>query len=293
MRFYSLWTPWLYLALPLALLVAFFFWPMAMAFGMSLMDYTHQLYHPVFCGLQNYQTVLQEPRFLQSVWNTALFMVMVVPAMLVIPIPIAVLVNQTLPGIRVFRTVYYVPVVVSLVVAGIVWKWLYAPEGLLNYLLSLVHLPAIPWLVSPDFAMAAIALMVIWKGVGYYMMMYLAHLQTVSKDLYEAAEVDGATFFQRHWHVTLPHLRPTMAMVAIISTIGALKAFTEMVVMTRGGPVGATETMVYYIYNQAFGSLNLGGASAAGFLLMLLLLVLSLVNIRTMYLKAEKEAQLA
>lgn len=293
MRFYPAWTPWLYLALPLLLLAAFFFWPMAMAFGMSLMDYTHQLYHPVFTGVDNYKTVLTDPRFGQSLWNTLVFMAWVVPAMLVLPIPVAVLVNQPLAGMRVFRTVYYIPVVVSLVVAGIVWKWLYAPEGLLNFVLSLVHVQPIPWLLSPDFAMGAIAVMVIWKGIGYYMMMYLAHLQTVSKDLYEAAEVDGANFWQRHWHVTIPHLRPTMAMVAIISTIGALKAFTEMVVMTRGGPIGATETMVYYIYNQAFGSLNLGVASAAGFLLMLILLALSLMNIKGMYLKAEKEAQLA
>jgi putative chitobiose transport system permease protein len=165
-----------------------------------------------------------------------------------------------------------------MVVVGLTWKWLYADDGLVNYGLSLVGLPKVGWLVNPDIALYAVMAVIIWKGLAYYMMMYIAHLQSVSQDLYEAATVDGANLWQRHWHVTLPHLRPAMAMVALISTIGSLKVFTEIYVMTRGGPVGATQTMVYYIFDQAFGNLDLGLATAAGLILMAILLVLSMIQ---------------
>lgn len=282
--------PWLYMAVPLVLLVLFFVVPMGMALYISMLDYGHSIFSPGFIGLENYRILLGSPHFWQVLWNTVLFMLAVVPAMIVIPIVVALIVNHQLRGIALFRALIYLPVVVSLVVAGIAWKWLYAPDGLINYLLSMGGVPKINWLISPDTALLAVSIMVVWKGVGYYMMMYLSNLQSISKELYEAAEVDGASLLQKHWHITLPHLRPAMAMVGIISTIGALKVFTEVYVMTRGGPVGATETFVYYIYDQAFGNLNLGVASAAGFVLMLIIFVLSLINIKYFYLKAEKEA---
>ncbi len=282
--------PWLYLAIPLLLLGLFFIVPMGMAFYISMLDYGHSIFSPAFIGFKNYTDLLAAPRFWQVALNTALFTLAVVPAMIFVPILVALVVNNQLKGISLFRALIYLPVVVSLVVAGIAWKWLYASDGLINYLLSCLGIPKIQWLVSPDIALYAIGIMVVWKGVGYYMMMYLANLQSISSELYEAAEVDGATLWQKHWHITVPHLRPAMAMVAIISTIGALKVFTEIYVMTRGGPVGSTETFVYYIYDQAFGNLNLGTASAAGFLLMLIVFVLSLINIKYFYLKAEKEA---
>lgn len=289
-RFAAKIRPWLYLALPLLLFAVFFFLPMGMAFYISLLDYGHSLFEPQFVGLANYRTLLQSAHFWQVLWNTLLFMVLVVPAMILLPIPMAVVMNTPVRGIRLVRLLVYLPVVVSLVVAGIAWKWLYASDGLINYLLSQVGLPRVDWLVSPDWALLAVSIMVIWKGLAYYMMMYLSNLQSVSQELYEAAEIDGANMWQKHWHITLPHLHPVMAMVAIISTIGALKVFTEVYVMTRGGPVGSTETFVYYIYDQAFGQLNLGLASAAGFVLMLILLVFSLINIKMVYLKTEREA---
>ena len=290
MPFYRSWSAWLYLALPLLLLTVFFFLPMGMAFYISLLDYGHSIFHPAFIGAGNYQALFTSPHFWQVLENTVLFMLAVVPAMMILPIPVALLVNNRLRGMSLFRALLYLPVVVSLVVAGIAWKWLYASDGLLNYLFGRIGIPPVNWLISPDIALYAVAIMVIWKGVGYYMMMYLANLQSVSGELYEAAEVDGASVWQKHWYVTLPELRPTIALVAIISTIGALKVFTEIYVMTRGGPVGSTETFVYYIYDQAFGNLNLGLACAAGFVLTLVIFALSLVNIQYFYLRAEKEA---
>jgi len=233
---------------------------------------------PPFAGLVNYQALFSSAHFWQVLLNTALFTIMVVPAMVILPIPVAILMNQPFKGMPVFRSLIYLPVVVSLVVAGIAWKWLYQSNGTMN------------WLVYPNLALLAVAIMVVWKGLGYYMMIYLANLQSASNELYEAAEIDGAGLLQKHWYVTLPHVRPAMALVAIISTIGALKVFTEIYVMTRGGPVGARETLVYYIYDQAFGNLNLGLACAAGFVLMLVIFALSLLNIKYFYLKAEKEA---
>ena len=279
-------TPWLYMALPLILLSLFWLLPTLMAFGISFLSYSHSLVSPHWVGLANYAFLLQSHEFWQSVGNTLLFALGVVPAMVILPIGLAVVLNAKIKGIALFRGAIYLPVVVPAVVTAIVWRWLYAPEGLLNTALSALHLPSVAWLTSAEWALTAVALMVIWKGLGYYMMMYLASLQSVSAELYEAAMLDGASVWQRHWHITLPHLRPMMGLVATISTIGAFKLFTEVYVMTRGGPIGATQTWVYYIYNQAFGQLNLGIACAAGLVLMGFILVFSAFNMRYGYMKS-------
>lgn len=273
-------TPYLYLILPAVFMVSFFFLPLLMAFGISLSDYSRDIYHPSFVGLLNYARLAHSVPFWSALRNTFVFLLGVVPAMVVLPIFLALLLNGKLKGIAIFRSLIYIPVVISMVVVGIAWRWLYADDGLLNWFLSLFHLAKVGWLVSPDMALYSVMIVVVWKGLAYYMMMYLAHLQSLSSDLYEAAEIDGASLWQKHWHVTLPHLQPTMVMVAIISTIGSLKVFTEIYVLTRGGPVGATKTLVYYIYERAFENLDLGIASAAGIVLMLILLAFSLLEMK-------------
>ncbi len=272
--------PYVYLAVPLALMAIFFFYPLFLTFKMSLFDYSHELYTPEFTGVGNYMRLFASAPFWQAAGNTLVFMLGVVPAMMVLPIVLAVLVNGKLKGMAFFRTLIYLPVVVSMVVVGLAWKWMYAKDGIINYGLSLLHIPPVDWLVNPDVALYAVMIVVVWKGLAYYMMMYLAQLQSVPKALYDAAKIDGASTLATHWHVTLPHLRPTLLLVAIISTIGSLKVFTEIYVMTGGGPIGSTRTLVYYIYEQAFENLDLGLASAAGLLLMGVLLVLSLIQIR-------------
>lgn len=274
------WTPYLYLATPLVLLVVFFIAPVFSTFQMSLLDYSHDLYQPDYVGSANYETLFHSVRFWKALGNTLLFVIGVVPAMCALPMVMAILVNQPLKGIQLFRTLIYIPVVISMVVVGIAWKWLYAYDGLLNYFVTQLGMPKISWLVNPDIALYAIMVVVVWKGLAYYMMMYLAHLQTVDKELYQAAEIDGASLLQKHWHITLPSLWPTVMMVAIISTIGSLKIFTEIYVMTQGGPMGATQTLVYQIYEQAFQSLDLGLACAGGLVLMAILLVLSIIQLR-------------
>ncbi len=273
-------TPYLYLILPAIFMIGFFVLPLIMAFRISLSDYSHNIYDPAFVGLGNYLKLAQSAPFWEAMQNTFLFLLGAVPAMMTLPIVLALLLNGKLKGISVFRSLIYIPVVISMVVVGIAWRWLYADDGLINWGLSLFHLPKVGWLVNPDIALYSVMIVVVWKGMAYYMMMYLAHLQSLSQDLYEAAELDGAGLWRKHWHVTLPHLRPTIVMVAIISTIGSLKVFTEIYVMTRGGPVGATKTLVYYIYERAFENLDLGIASAAGIVLMLLLLAFSLLEMK-------------
>lgn len=273
-------TPYLYLSLPAIFMIGFFFVPLGMAFRISLLDYAKDIYQPAFVGLGNYIKLSHSAPFWNALQNTFVFLLGAVPAMVVLPIFLALLVNGKLRGIEILRSLIYIPVVISMVVVGIAWRWLYADDGLINWLLSLAGLPKVGWLVNPDIALYSVMIVVVWKGLAYYMMMYLAHLQSISLDLYEAAEIDGANLWQKHWNVTLPHLRPTMVMVGIISTIGSLKVFTEIYVMTRGGPVGATKTLVYYIYERAFENLDLGLASAAGIILMLILLAFSMLEMK-------------
>lgn len=278
-------TPYLYLLFPIILMAVFFFIPFLMALGISFQDYSQDLYHPVFVGLKNYEAIFQNATFWQSFINTFVFLFGVVPAMVALPIILAIALNQEIKGISFFRSLIYFPVIISMVVVGITWKWLYQKDGILNYAFTALHLP-VPdvfkngWLINPDIAIYAVMIVIVWKGVAYYMMMYLAHLQSLSKELYESAELDGANWLQKHWHITLPHLRPTMVMVAVISTIGCLKIFSEIYVMTKGGPIGTTQTLVYFIYQRAFENLDLGIASAAGIILMVILLVFSLIQLK-------------
>jgi len=271
-------TPYLYLLLPALLLGIFFLYPLLMASHISLLDYSHDLYNPNFVGFGNYLTLFHMPAFWTAIINTVVLLLGIVPVMIVFPLLLSLLVNGEFKGVQAFRVLLYMPVIVSMVVAGLTWRWLLADDGLLNGFLALFHLPKVAWLTDPDIVLYSIMLVIIWKGAAYYMMMYLAHLQNVSQDLYEAAILDGADNWKKHWYVTLPHLRPTMIMVAIISTIGTWKIFTEIYVMTRGGPAGGSKTLVYFLYERAFENLDLGIASAAGLILMGILIVFSLIE---------------
>ncbi len=273
-------TPYLYLTLPLTVLTVFFALPLLWAVYISLQDFSQDLYHPTWVGLTNYQRLLNTPGFWKSLGCTAWFVLGVLPPMVCLPLGLAVLMNGSLRGMALFRMVLYLPVITSMVVVGIAWKWLLADNGLINYALSQFHLGPVAWLTSPDLAMWSIIMVVVWKGSAYYAMMYLAHLQSLPDELYQAAEIDGASFWQKHWHITLPHLQPTLAMVATICTIAGVKVFTELVVMTKGGPIGSTHSLVYFIYDAAFEQLDLSLACAAGLVLMGMLLVLSLIQLR-------------
>ena len=165
------------------------------------------------------------------------------------------------------------------VVAAIAFKWIYAGEGILNYLLSLFNISPIGWLTDTNWALFSVAVVTIWKGIGYYMMIYLASLMSVPQDLYEACDIDGAGFIKKHLTVTVPHIMPTIALVSTISTISAMKVFAEIYVMTKGGPLDSSKTIVYYIYERAFENLDLGYASALAVVLLIVVMIFSLINI--------------
>jgi putative chitobiose transport system permease protein len=203
-----------------------------------------------------------------------------VPVLVIAPLGLAILVNQKLRGMAWFRMAYYTPVIISMVVAGIAWKALYTSDGIFNQILRWSGLSeGIPWLTSPDLALWSVMLVTIWKGLGYYMVIYLAGLQGIPADLYEAAAIDGSDGWQKHWDITLPLMRPYLLLVAVISSISAMKVFEEIYIMTQGGPLNHSKTVVYYVYERAFRDLEMNYASAIGLVLFLFIFVFSLLNL--------------
>lgn len=279
MNYYKKYTPYLFLLPAAAVFIVFFFIPFFQTFGLSFFDYSSSLYNPNFVGADNYIKLFKEPVFYKVMFNTFMYLVIAVPFLVTFPLFLAILINQKIRGITLYKILLYLPVIVSIVVAAIAFKWLYAGQGILNYILSLFHIKSIGWLVDTKWALFSVALVTIWKGIGYYMMIYLASLMSVPQDLYEACDIDGANFITKHLTVTIPHIMPTIALVSTISTISAMKVFAEIYVMTKGGPLNSTKTIVYYIYERAFENLDLGYASALAVVLLVVVMGFSLINI--------------
>ena len=278
-KYYGKTAPYLFL-LPAALvLVVFFFIPFFQTILLSFQDYSTNIYHATFTGLKNYIDILHNPIFYKVMWNTVLYLVVAVPILAIIPLFLAILINQKIRGITLYKILIYLPVIVSIVVAAIAFKWLYAEQGILNYILNVLHIDSIGWLTDPKYAIYSVIIVTIWKGIGYYMMIYLAALMSVPKELYEACDIDGAGFLRKHLTVTIPHIMPTIALVTTISSISAMKIFAEIYVMTKGGPLNSTKTIVYYIYEKAFENLDLGYASAMAVILLIIVMIFSLINI--------------
>ncbi len=278
-KYYGKWAPYLFLLPAAAVLIIFFFIPFFQTIGLSFFDYSNNIYNPAFNGLKNYTEILKNPVFYKVMLNTIIYLVVAVPILAIFPLFLAVLINQKIKGITLYKILIYLPVIVSVVVAAIAFKWLYAQEGILNYLMQIFHLQPIGWLTDPKYAIYSVIILTIWKGIGYYMMIYLASLMSVPKELYEACDIDGANFWQKHLTVTVPHLMPTIALVSTISSISAMKIFAEIYVMTKGGPLNSTKTIVYYIYEKAFENLDLGCASAMAVILLIIVMIFSLINI--------------
>lgn len=278
-KYYGKTAPYLFLLPAGIVLLIFFFIPFFQTIGLSFLDYSNNIYHASFAGLQNYVAILHNPIFYKVMLNTIIYLVVAVPVLAIIPLFLAILINQKIKGITLYKILIYLPVIVSIVVAAIAFKWLYAEQGILNYLLNVFHVHSIGWLTDPKYAIYSVIIVTIWKGIGYYMMIYLAALMSVPKELYEACDIDGAGFFTKHLTVTIPHIMPTIALVTTISSISAMKIFAEIYVMTKGGPLNSTKTIVYYIYEKAFENLDLGYASAMAVILLVIVMTFSLVNI--------------
>jgi putative chitobiose transport system permease protein len=275
-------TPYLFLLPALLMLALTVFYPALQAFYLSFTQYGFDITQPPqWVGLENFQRLWGDRTFWRTLRNTVVYLIGVVPILVFVPLILAILVNQALPGIRWFRAAYYTPVVISMVVAGIAWRWLYSETGLLNQFLRWSHLSqdGIPWLTSPQMALFSVMAVTVWKGLGYYMVIYLAGLQAIPADLYEAGAIDGSDGWRRHVDITIPLMRPYLFLVAVISAISATKVFEEVYIMTQGGPRNSSKTLVYYVYESAFTDLEISYACTIGLVMFLLILVLSLLRL--------------
>lgn len=274
--------PYFFLLPALLILGVTVFFPALQAFYLSFTRYDYDLSQaPQWVGFANFQRLWRDRVFWQTLGNTVLYLVVVVPILAIAPLGLAILVNNKLRGINWFRASFYTPVVISMVVAGIAWKFLYAENGLLNQILRQIGLgTGIPWLTSPQWAIFSVMAVTIWKGLGYYMVIYLAGLQSIPADIYEAAAIDGSDGVRKHWDITVPLMRPYLVLVAVISAISATKVFEEIYIMTQGGPRNSSKTVVYYLYEQAFQNIEINYACTIGLVLFLVILVLSIINLK-------------
>jgi len=277
---------WVFAAPALLIIAVFFFLPVLAALAVSLTDFDlyalADLHNLRFVGLENYAHLLNSREFWNALANTAYFVVLAVPPSLATSLLAALLVNSRLtrlPGL--FRTAFFAPVVATLVAVALVWRYLlHTRYGLINWALAGIGVHPIDWLGSPHWAMPAIILFAVWKNFGYNMIIFVAALQSIPADLYEAARLDGASVWQEFTRVTLPMLRPTALLVTILTVAGYFQLFAEPYVMTEGGPLQSTMSVLYLMYDEGFKWWNLGSASAVAFLLFLMVLGITLLEVR-------------
>ncbi len=237
---------------------------------------------PEFVGFQNYTTLLtKDPIFREVLFNTAYFVIGVVPASIIISLLLALVMNNGLKGISLFRAIFFIPVITSSVAVAMLWRWLYNTDyGLINVGLDALGLPYIPWLTSTDWAMPAVIIMAVWKSLGYNMVIYLAGLQGISPTLYEAAALDGAGGWARFRDITLPLLGPTTFFILVISVINSFQVFDLTFILTQGGPGIATTTIVMYIYDQGFRYFQMGYAAAIAWVLFIIIFLITLAQMQ-------------
>ena len=270
---------WLFIGPVIGGVLFFQIAPVIASLGVSTTNWTG-LRTPKFLGLDNYVRLFTDDAdFYRSLWHTAVFTVAVVVASIVIGLGLAMLCNQKVVGVGVFRTLYYSPAITNVVAIGFVWFWLYEPNnGLINAMLRGVGLPAPAWLSDSRTALVAVIIVAVWQGVGYPMVILLAGLQSINASLLEAAIVDGASPWRRFWSVTLPLLTPNLFFLSIMQFISSFQVFGIIYVMTSGGPNNATQVFIYKIYTAAFGEGRLGYASAMGWVLFAIIAVITFVQ---------------
>lgn len=265
--------------------VAFFLamiaYPLGFAIYLSFHQWSIVQTDKPYVGLDNFDRLVHDSLFWQSVRNTIKFLVVNVPVTVVIALILAVALNRGIKGRAFFRTAYFLPYVTAGVVIALIWKWMFSTDdGFVNNTLSNIGLPRIGWLTDPFWSMITIALMVAWKQMGFYVILYLGGLQGIPQSLYEAASVDGANAFQRFRTITIPQLRPITLLVVILSTIVGFQLFTEPYIMTGGGPLNSSLSVVLYIYQKAFQSLEFGYAAAIGVVLAIIIMVTAFIQRR-------------
>jgi multiple sugar transport system permease protein len=281
MRTHSRATSWTLLAPWVVAFGLFGIYPFAFSLVASFTDYS-----PIhgaaarFVGLANYAQALADPAFWSALGITGLFVVGSIPVTTALALALALAVQPAFRARTLFRVGFFLPSVVSVVVLSLVFKGLYAPGGTLNAVLGALHLPAPSWLLDPRTALPAIMAMDVWSASGYYMIIFLAGLEAIPRELYDAARLEGASSWTQLQRITLPLLKPTLLFVLVVNTVRSLQIFAEVFVMTRGGPLHRTTTVVYYLYEEAFYRFDLGYASAVAYLLFAVTLLLAWLQMR-------------
>ena len=275
-------TPYLFLAPALIVIIIFVLYPIGAVVYYSFTDF-NIITPPEWVGLRNYQQLARDPLFWGALKRSFTYL-LVTPALIVLSVLLAIVVNRKLPGINAFRAMFFIPVVSGSIAVGIAWRLMLDTNGIINgILLSLgfVDRP-VQWLAEPSFTLPIAMLLTIWLGLGYYMMIFLAGLQNIPEELYDSALIDGCNSWQKHWYVSLPGLRPQITFVAVISSLAALQVFNEIFTLTGGlgGILHSGETVVFYLWRTAFQLNHAGLASAIAMVLLVITLIFSVTNIR-------------
>lgn len=264
----------------LVFFVVFQYYPILKSVAISFMEYGLLRRDTPFIGLANYVRQFQDPLFLAALQNTLVFVAVAVVVGVALALALAVLVEQSGRWAQLYRTLYFIPVVTSLLATAMVWRWLYASNGLINFGLTAFGFEPQAWLLSEHLALPSLIVLTIWKNIGFDLILFVAALQSIPSDLYEASSIEGASKFQDFRSITLPMLRPTVVLVSITAVIRSFQVFTIILAMTQGGPVNATRSVVYHIYEQGVQYDEMGYASAAAVILLVLIGAISLVQMR-------------
>lgn len=279
----SRWSTFILLSPWIVTFIAFSLYPVGYSLYLSFTKYDPLAgISPQFIGLSNYVEIMNDPTFWQAVKNTVIFVVGTIPVTTAIAIILAVFLNQRIKFRSFFRASYFVPVMTSVVVISTIFTYIYSPYGLLNSLLNLFGIPGKNWLLNTNFALPAIMVMMIWASFGYYTVLFLAGLQNIPEEIYESAAIDGANTVQTFFRITLPLLRPMLIFALVINTIRSFQIFSQIFVMTQGGPLGSTRTVVYYLYNMGFQKFRMGYASGIAYLLFILILIFSVIQMKSL-----------
>lgn len=259
--------------------VVFTIVPMLASLFISFTDW-NILTPPVWSGAKNFQTIFSDPLFYKSIQVTLTYTLFSVPLNIILSIFVAMLLNNALPGMRLFRTIFYLPAIVSGVVISVIWLWIYNPDyGLINGFLAMFGIEGPGWVYDENWALPSLIIMSLW-GIGTNIVLYLAGLQSISTEFYEAAHIDGANFWQRLIYITLPSMSPVLLFTTLTGIINSLQTFTQAFVMTDGGPNNATNFYAFYIYNNAFVWRKMGEACAQAWILFIIIFILTMITLK-------------
>lgn len=263
--------------------VTFILFPVIFSFYLSFQEWNMFSSEATFVGLDNYAKMFQSEEFWSVLKNTAFFTLGTVPLNMALALMVAIALNKKIRGKKFLRTAFFAPVIISPVAAAVIWRWIYDPNyGLLNYGISLFGVDSINWLNDETAAMFALIIMGVWKTFGINMVLFSAGLQGIPETYYEAADIDGAGKWSKFWKITVPMLAPTTFFIMIMSMISSFQVFDLVYVLTSGGPLGSTKVFVFFVYEYAFKFFEMGYASAAAYILFLILIVLTMIQVRYM-----------